>query len=620
MEFLLRRYNTDGSVDTSFGANGRVVTNFLAGFSEAAAVAIQSDGRILAAGSAGNDFALARFNEDGTPDNTFGADGRVITNLSIDSFDEAFGIAIQPNGQIVVVGRSDGDFAVVRYEANGNRDLGFGVGGIVITDVGIGSADVARDVVIQPNGRIVVAGQAGMDFAIARYESDGDLDITFASAGRVVTDFPGATNDIAYRVALQSNGRIVAVGQAGTDVAVARYQTNGTLDGTFDGDGRVATNVHVDDAGRDVSIEPDGQIVVAGRTGVDLHTDFAVLRYNSNGTLDSTFVMDFGPWGMVRTDFPIDRQDEALAVALQPDGRILAVGRSNEQIALARYLGTDEAPRASDTLGLYSPANGAFHLRTVNAAGPADVSFLYGSPGLVPLSGDWNGDNVDTVGVYDPATGVFFLRNSNAAGTGDVSYQFGPGGAALIPLVGDWNGDGIDTAGLYNPATGNFFLRNSHAAGAADIAYRFGAGGQGYRPLKGNWDGVGGDTVGLYQPNSSVFFLRNAHAGGPADVTFQFGAAAPNTLPVSGNWDGIGGDSVGVYRQTDGAVFLRNTNNAGVADVAYLYGPPGNNWTPVTGDWNGPSLSAIAAPGDHRRPPNAAVLETLFAQGEDWLA
>lgn len=631
--FLLSRYNSDGSLDTSFGVGGRVLTGFPGeDFSRASAIAIQPDGRIVVAGTSGHvdstahdDFALARYNTNGTLDGSFGANGLVATDLSpTDSLDNAFGLALQGNGQIVVVGSSDGDFAVVRYDADGELDAGFGTNGIVFTDFSGGSTDVARDVVIEPDGQIVVAGQAGPDFGLARYDTDGDLDATFGVAGLVTTDFPGSTDDIAYGVALQSDGRIVAAGQADTDpapsttvadVAVAHYDTDGSLDNSFDGDGRVVTDIDFDFA-RDVVIQADGQIVVVGDTAGVSNLDFFVLRYNDDGSLDA----NFGAQGVVTTEFPGDRHDEAHAVALQADGRIVVAGRSGDFVALARYLATDEVPSALDTIGLYSPANAAFHLRTQHAAGPADMSFLYGAVGWLPLVGDWNGNGTDTVGAYNPNTGVFFLRNSNSAGAADLVYQFGPGGQGWVPLAGDWDGDGVDTAGLYDPTNSAFFLRNSHAPGVADVVFQFGAGGQAYSPLAGNWDGAGGDTVGLYQPVNSFFLLRNALAAGPADLVFQFGAPSSGALPLAGNWDGQPGDSVGIYRRTDGAVFLRNTNTAGAADIAYLYGPAGSNWVPVTGDWNGPSLLALSAPGgEHRRPPNAAVLETLFADDEDWL-
>jgi len=619
-DFALVRYNTDGSLDTSFGGDGLVVTDIGINSPDAAfALAIQPDGKIVVAGNVGADIALARYNVNGSLDTSFGIGGVVITDVLPGSADAAFDVAIQSDGKIVVAGSTNADFMIARYEADGDLDLDFGLLGVALTDISTGSEDVAFGVVIQPDGRIVAAGRAANDFALARYETDGDLDATFDGDGRVTTDFPGSSLDGAFDLALQVDGKIVAAGTSDADIALARYNINGGVDTTFDGDGLVLTNVPGTGFGNAVAIETDGQIVVAGRSGAD----FVVVRYNTNGALDTTFDTD----GIVTTDFS-DSADVAFAVAIQADGRIVAAGSSDTDIALARYLGVDGGPgpdTSFDTIGLRNPAGSTFFLRTQNANGPADIVFPFGPSGsaFAAVSGDWNGDATDTVGVYDPGSGFFFLRNSNSAGGADLLFQFGAGGQGFIPIAGDWNGDGIDTIGLYDPVSGFFFLRNSNSAGFADLTFQFGAGAQGYLPLAGNFDGIGGETVGLYHPPTGVFFLSNTNTAGPAALFFQFGAGGADTLPLADDWDGLLGDSIGIYVRSTGGVFLRNTNTPGPGDVNFVYGPAGNNWQPITGDWNGPSTLAIAGPDapseDEHRPPNEEVLETLFAEEEDWL-
>lgn len=250
--------------------------------------------------------------------------------------------------------------------------------------------------------------------------------------------------------------------------------------------------------------------------------------------------------------------------------------------------GSGGSAGGSDGPGLYVGSSGALFLRNANSSGAADLVFTYGAggAGLVPLTGDWNGDGTDTPGLYDPATGAFFLRNTNASGAADVVFTFGAGGAGYVAMAGDWDGNGTDTVGLYQAATGAFFLRNANASGGADVVFTFGAAAQGFVPIRGDWDANGTDTIGLYQPATGAFFLRNANANGGADVVFTFGAGNQGFAPLAGDWNGDGGDSIGLYAPATGAFFLRNVNANGGADVVFTFGG-GGSATALAGDWDG---------------------------------
>jgi uncharacterized delta-60 repeat protein len=228
-DFAVARYNPDGSLDPSFGSGGSVTTDF--GGSEAAtAVAIQADGKIVTTGStfsAGvQKFALARYSATGSLDPSFGSGGTVTTDFGLGS---GFGgaLAVQSDGKIVAAGRAGSDFVLARYNGDGSPDAGFGSGGNVTTDFGGVVFDAAFAVALQANGKIIVAGSAfsfpAADFALARYNPDGSLDPSFGSGGKVTTDFGGF--DVAFGVALQPDGKIVAAGQggSGSDFALARY-------------------------------------------------------------------------------------------------------------------------------------------------------------------------------------------------------------------------------------------------------------------------------------------------------------------------------------------------------------------------------------------------------------
>jgi uncharacterized delta-60 repeat protein len=328
-----------GDLDPSFDTDGKVTTDFGSAVDEGEGVAVQPNGKIVVAGLKGGtefDFALARYNPDGTLDPSFDSDGKAITNFGA-FVDQAFDVAVQPDGKIVAAGWSNNDFALARYNTDGTLDTSFDTDGKVTTD--FGSTDRATGVAVQPNGKIVAAGQSGDDFALARYNIDGTLDTSFDTDGKVTTDF-GVTIEQRPAVALQPNGRIVAAGQSGNDFALARYNVDGSLDASFDSDGKVTTDFGGDDQGRGVALEPNGKIVAAGYTnpGVLAH-DFALARYNADGTLDA----GFGSGGKVTTAIGATI-DVGTDVAIQPNGKIVAAGFSHQGVtgndfAVARYLG-----------------------------------------------------------------------------------------------------------------------------------------------------------------------------------------------------------------------------------------------------------------------------------------
>lgn len=247
-DFALARYDTDGSLDTTFDSDGRVTTDVNGRQDYSLAVAIQSDGKIVAAGSietqtGQDDFGVVRYNTDGSLDTTFDGDGKVSTDFSANNngTDQADSMAIQSDGKIVAAGRAQAipdpynDFALARYNPDGSLDTTFDADGKLTIDFG-GSdePDVALGVAVQPDGRIVAVGHTGFtsdqDFAIARFDSDGGLDSSFGTGGKVSTEFSGSGSDeIAYGVSVQSDGKLVVAGWSGVDFAVARYEAGPPL-------------------------------------------------------------------------------------------------------------------------------------------------------------------------------------------------------------------------------------------------------------------------------------------------------------------------------------------------------------------------------------------------------
>ena len=353
--FALARYNLNGTLDVSFGAGGKVTTDFFGKSDAVNAIAIQPDGKIVAAGGAtsdatGSDFALARYNSDGSLDAGFGSGGKVTTNF-FRAGDTATAIAIQPDGKIVAAGIATNDltgldFALARYNSDGSLDASFGSGGKVTTDF-FGDGDQARTIAIQSDGKIVAAGVidkrgTATDFALARYNLNGTLDVSFGAGGKVATDFFGK-NDGADDIAIQPDGKIVAAGVAlnepvGFHFALARYNSDGNLDTSFGSGGKVTTIFFgPSDLADAIAIQADGKIVAAGYV-FNSTSDFALARLNNDGSLDTSF----GTGGKVITDF-FREGDGVQAIAIQADGKIVAAGftsvNTGHDFALARYRG-----------------------------------------------------------------------------------------------------------------------------------------------------------------------------------------------------------------------------------------------------------------------------------------
>ncbi|MDD5273623.1 MAG: hypothetical protein PHU14_13000 [Methylovulum sp.] len=305
--FALARYNTNGSLDSSFGTGGEVTTNFANNFDIADSVAVQKDGKLLAAGYSFDDstgdtnFALARYNTDGSLDSSFGNGGKVTTDFN-SAEDVGESLLVQSNGKMVMVGYAfntnsgNYDFALARYNTNGSLDSTFGSGGKTLTDVG-GFLDFAISAALQKDGKILVAGYSctdqngtGIQFEVLRYNSNGSLDGSFGSGGIVTSNF-GGIYEYGESIAVQANGKIVVAGDSYNgstySLVLARYNTDGSLDSHF-GSGGEVINTQIAGGGS-VKIAADGKILVSGNYSNGSNTDFAVLRYNADGSLDTGF-------------------------------------------------------------------------------------------------------------------------------------------------------------------------------------------------------------------------------------------------------------------------------------------------------------------------------------------
>ncbi|MCP3998509.1 MAG: hypothetical protein GY722_26090, partial [bacterium] len=265
---------------------------------------------------------------------TFSIGSGILTTAVGSGDDVARSVVVQPDGKILVAGYSDNgsddDLVILRYDTDGTLDTGFGVNGIITTAVGAGE-DQGFSLTLQADGRILLGGSShnGLDndFALVMYNSDGSLDTSFSGDGIGTVSF-GLGDDIGRAVTIQSDGKILVAGYAdngtNTDFAIVRLNTDGTLDTSFNGDGMLNTDFAVsDDKVFSIALQADDKILVAGNRGFGgSNVDFAVARYNADGTLDTSFSGD----GMV-THHTIGN-DHAYAILVQPDGKILVGGTS----------------------------------------------------------------------------------------------------------------------------------------------------------------------------------------------------------------------------------------------------------------------------------------------------
>ena len=472
-DFALVRYNADGSLDTGFSADGKQITVMSSGNNQAHAVAVQSDNKIVAAGYARNAIevgaALARYNTNGNLDTGFDGDGKA---TSFDSReDEARAVALQPDGKIVMAGSSNNgsndDFAVVRYNADGGLDTDFGEDGRATTEIG-SAGDFGRAVGVQADGKIVVAGNSyngsNHDFALVSYNADGTLDTGFGTGGKVTTGV-GSGDDYGRAVAVQSDGKIVVAGESHNgsdwDFAVVRYNADGTLDTGFGTGGKVTTGVgSAGDFGQALALQADGKIVVAGYSYNGSDQDFAVARYNTDGSLDTGFDSD----GLAITTVGT-ADDFGRAVAIAADGKIVVVGESdsgssNWDVAVARYSADGSLDTGFDSDGMATTSVGS-----AGDFGRAAAVDKYGK--IVVAGNSYNGSNhdfvvlrYDTDGSLDDGFG--FDHDADNTPDGYNLLPFGPGNDVAQALALERGGKIVVAGYRENGLNKDFALARFH--------------------------------------------------------------------------------------------------------------------------------------------------------------
>ena len=623
-----------GSLDQTFGSGGKVTTDFSGNWDQIAAIALQSDGRILAAGTSapdsGNSKAiLARYNSDGTPDASFGAAGVVVTTVMTRC--GLTDVVMQPDGKIIAAGYANDlyppdYFVVIRYNPDGSLDNTFGNAGIF----SISPANYAfpAAVVVQSDGRIVVGGHSNRGsandvFTIMRLTSSGGLDTSFHDDGFVTTQF--GTVDFLNDIAIQpADGKIVAVGandlnpSGDPDFAIARYFPNGVLDTSFDGDGKVTTKIAVGyDGAFEVLIQPDGKLVVAGQGRKDPNNNqFEVARYNTNGSLDTTFSGDgkaavalsttnseaysavlqrdgkivlgghgwvgagtgsymafarFTNDGQLDTTFDSDGKltidfasgSTSSSLALQPDGRIVAGGTvtagTASDFAMARFIGgipgvADFDGDGKTDLSVFRESTSEWWYLKSGDSQPVTASF--GQQGDIPIPADYDNDGKTDLAVWRAGTlgYAYILQSSNGTVRPE---QFGETGD--LPIVGDWDADGKPDLAVYRDSAfgtqSYFFYRGSLNNAAGNTTYvPWGTAGD--RAMRGDYDGDGRLDAAVFRPSNATWYILQS-----ANGTYRYLSwGIPTDRFVPADYDGDGKTDFAVFRE--GTWYVLQSSNA----------------------------------------------------------
>ncbi|MGB7202687.1 MAG: FG-GAP-like repeat-containing protein [Pyrinomonadaceae bacterium] len=596
LDLSLTRFNADGSLDTTFGTGGKVVL-LESGTQPALSVLLQTDGKILAFGSHENHLAVYRFNINGSLDTTFGTNGRIVHIIGISS--EAADSVFQPDGKIVLAGHvsfavNSETFTVFRLNADGSLDTTFNSIGYRSVPIN-GEEEVrAKSVVLQGDGKIIAGGYDADNYSYygywGRFNTNGTLEGGVSNLIRTNVQINGA--------AIQADGKLVFVGYIESlgpfgnrisQFGIARYNSDKSLDIYF-GNSGVSTVYFLPNSGgraNSILIQSSGRIIVGGGA----RGDFGLARLNPHGFLD----LGFGSGGKVTIDFDpssneIYGKEGINSIAQQPDGKIIAVGNASigtaSDFGVARYDGSDSATLANRAqfdydgdgradVSVFRPSTNTWYI--FNSGNSTVHIEMFGSNGDIPAPADFDADAKTDIAIM--RNGGWWYRSS----LDGLSYSLPWTGGGNFARPGDFGGDGRADLVAYQTSNG---LWSRHSLGGSQTSnVTFGTTGD--KPLLGDFDGDVKTDPAIYRPSTGEWWYAASSAGGQHRAG-RWGISTD--IPVPGDYDADGKTDFAVFRPSNGVWYIANSGNGSFTFM---------NWglsedRPVAADYDGDGKTDIA--------------------------